>query len=267
MTETSEVTFTAKDVMALRQKTDLPMMECKKALEANAGDADKAYAWLVEKLKGKMAKRTERATGEGRIGLLVQGDQGVMIEIRTETDFTARNESFQQMTLDATAEAMKQPAGDITASDAMTKRIDDLRISTGENVNFARGVKFEGGTVGGYLHHDAKRGVLVQCEGSVDDATLKGVCQHIVAMDPKGISEADVPAEQIEAIRAEAITEAKETGKPEEIAQKIAEGKVRKFLEDNTLLNQKYVLDETRTVQDVLGSATIQRFVRYTLGE
>ena len=260
------MSFTAKDVMALRQKTDMPMMECKKALTEAGGDMEKAYELMRERLKGKMAKRTERTTGEGRIGIKVDGNAGVIIEVLTETDFTARNDNFVDMVNDVTNAAMTQAAGDITADDAMNKRIEDLRLSTGENVNFARGVKLEGGTIGSYLHHDGKRGVLVQLDGDADEAIIKGVCQHIVALDPKGISEDDVPAEKIEEIRAEAIQEAQDSGKPEEIAQKMAEGKVRKFLQESTLRNQKYVLDEQKTVREALGGAAVTRFIRYTLG-
>lgn len=263
----TEVSFTAKDVMALRQKTDLGMMDCKKALAENNGDLAAAEEWLRAQRKGKMDSRTERTTGEGRIGVKIDGSKAVMVEVRTETDFTARNDAFVEMVDDVTTEAWAQPAGDVTASDAMTKRIDDLRITTGENVNFARGVKLEGGTYGAYVHHDGKRAALIEVSGGADEDTLKGLCQHIVFHDPLGISEDDVPADKLESIRREAIDEAKASGKNDEIAQKIAEGKVRKHLEENTLLHQKYVLDESKTVKEVLPSGvTITRFVRYTLG-
>lgn len=258
--------FTPKDVMTLRQKTGLGMMDCKAALAENNGDMQAAEEWLRAKRKGKMDTRTERTTGEGRIGVAISGDQAVIVEVRTETDFTAKNDGFVAMVEDVTKAAIKQPAGDVSPDDAMTKRIDDLRITTGENVNFARGEKLQGGTFGAYLHHDGKRAALIQVEGSLDEETLKGICQHIVFHDPLGIDESDVPAEKLQQIKADAIDEAKQTGKPEEIATKIAEGKVRKYLEDNTLLHQKYVLDESKTIKELLGGAKIKRFIRYTLG-
>ena len=159
------MTFTAKDVMTLRQKTGLGMMDCKAALAENNGDPTAAEEWLRAKRKGKMEQRTERATGEGRIGIAIQGSNAVIVEVRTETDFTARNEDFVKMVEDVTASAMNQPAGDVSADDTIVKRIDDLRIVTGENVNFARGEKLEGGAYGKYLHHDGKRGVLIQVDG------------------------------------------------------------------------------------------------------
>jgi elongation factor Ts len=265
--ESTKVSFTAKDVMTLRQKTGLGMMDCKKALKETGGDMAAAEEWLRAQRKGKMETRTERTTGEGLIGAAVDGSSAVIVEVRTETDFTARNEGFVSMVEDVTAEAMKQPAGDVTLTDAMTKRIDDLRITTGENVNFARGVRLEGGTFGMYVHHNGKRAAIVQIDGDADEELLKGLCQHIVFHDPAGISEEDVPAAELTTIREEALAEAKASGKNDEIAAKIADGKVRKHLEERTLLYQKYVLDESQQVKNVLpGGVTIRRFVRYTLG-
>jgi elongation factor Ts len=265
--EISEVSFTAKDVMALRQKTGLGMMDCKKALAANNGDPKAAEEWLREKLKGKMETRTERTTGEGRVGIATDGNKIAIVEIATETDFTARNEAFVDMVEEVTKMALSQPAGDVKSTEEMTKRIDDLRISTGENVNFVRGERLDGDSFGSYVHFDGKRAALVQADGAADADLLKGICQHIVFHDPAGISEDDVSAERIEQIRNDAIAEAKETGKNEEIAQKMAEGKVRKFLQENTLLHQKYVLDESKMIKEVLpDGVTIRKFIRYTLG-
>ncbi len=264
----TEVSFTAKDVMTLRQKTGLGMMDCKKALAETNGDLSAAEEWLRAKRKGKMDQRTERTTGEGRIGVAIDGENAVIVEIRTETDFTARNDQFVQMVEDVTREGLNLPVGAVSEpNEVMTKRIDDLRITTGENVNFARGERLQGGTFGSYVHHDGKRGALVQIEGQADEATLKGLCQHIVFHAPVAISENDVDSSQLDQIRSDALQEAKDSGKPDEIAQKIAEGKVRKYLEENTLLHQKFVLDETKTVGETLpDGATIKHFVRYTLG-
>lgn len=266
--ESTEVSFSPKDVMNLRQKTGLGMMDCKKALTEANGDPVKAEEILRAQRKGKMDTRTERATGEGRIGIAMGGSKAAIVEVRTETDFTAKTAEFVAMVDDVVAEAAKLPVGDIDGPNAaMTKRIDDLRITTGENVNLARGVVLEGGSFGAYVHHDGKRAALIQIEGSADAETLKGICQHIVFHDPLGISEADVPADKLAQIQHDAVEEAKQSGKPEQIAQKIAEGKVRKYLEDNTLLHQKYVLDESKTIKELLPKGvTIKRFVRYTLG-
>jgi elongation factor Ts len=243
--ESTQVSFTAKDVMQLRQKTGLGMMDCKKALTESNGDIDAAEAWLRERLKGKMDTRTERTTGEGRIGIAVDGDQAVIVEVQTETDFTARNEAFVKMVDEVVAMAMKLPTGAVEATDEIAKRIDEIRITTGENANFARGER----------------------DKAADGDVLKGICQHIVFHDPLAVDESEVSQEQIAKIRADAIQEAKDGGKNEEIAQKMSEGKVRKYLQENTLINQKFVLDESKTVKEMLPEGVkITRFVRYTLG-
>jgi elongation factor Ts len=269
--ETTDVSFTAKDVMTLRQKTGLGMMDCKKALTECSGDMAAAEAWLRQQLKGKMDARTERPAAEGRIGIAVEGNKAVIVEVRTETDFTARNDDFISVVEDVTRTAMQQPAGAVQVDDAITKRIDDARITTKENVNFARGEKIEGGNFGSYLHHDGKRAALIQIDGTAEEDLLRGLCQHIVAHvpPPLGVTDEDVPAEAMDQVRRIAEQEAADTGKPPEIAQKIAEGKVRKYLQQNTLLNQMYVKDPTGTtpVKKMLPQGvTVKRFVRYTVG-
>ncbi len=268
---TTEAGFTAKDVMTLRAKTGLGMMDCKKALAENNGDLTAAEEWLRQKLKGKMEGRTERATAQGRIGIRVAGPSAAIVEIQTETDFTARNEEFVAMVDAVAAQAFTKPAGAVQPDDEITKRIDDLRIKTGENVNFARGEKLEGGAFGKYLHHDGKLAAIVQIDGNADDDLLTGICQHIVAHvpTPVGVDENDVDAGLIEKIRAGARQEATDSGKPAEIVDKIAEGKVRKYLQVNTLMNQMYVKDPAgkTAVKDVLPDGVkITRFLRYTVG-
>ncbi|MAI67415.1 MAG: translation elongation factor Ts [Phycisphaerae bacterium] len=262
------MSFTAKDVMGLRQKTGLGMMDCKKALTETSGDPVAAEEWLREKKKGKMDTRTERTTGEGKICIASKECCAVIVEVRTETDFTARNENFVEAVENIAELALETGAdGEITANDAITKLVDDLRITTGENANYSRGFKYSGGKFGDYIHHDGKRACLLQFEGDMEAATVKGICQHIVFHDPMGISADDVPADKIEQIRADAIKEAKDAGKNEEIAEKMSEGKVRKHLQEHTLLAQKYVLDESTTIQALLGEGTtITAFTRYTLG-
>jgi elongation factor Ts len=269
--ETTQVSFTAKDVMALRQKTGLGMMDCKKALTETNGDVAAAEELLRQKLKGKMADRTERVTAEGLIAVEIKGSKAAIVELRAESDFTARNEEFKSMVGDVVKMALSHPAGPIEPDKAITERIDDVKIKTGENMNFARGEKLEGGSFGSYVHFDGKRAALIQYEGNLDDATATGVCQHIVAHVPTpiGIDADDIPAEATDKIRQEALAEAKEQNKPPEIAEKIAEGKVRKYLQEKTLLNQVYVkcTEGKSPVKKILGDGVkLKRFVRYTVG-
>jgi elongation factor Ts len=269
---TTNLPFTPKDVMTLREKTGLGMMDCKAALTEAGGDMAKAEELLRAKLKGKMDTRTERVTAEGRVGIAIGGSDAAIVEIRTETDFTARNPEFVALVDEVVKLALKQPAGEVKADATITKRIDDIRIKTGENVNFSRGEKFSGGTYGTYLHHDGKRGAVVQVEGgTVDQNILNGIATHVVGFHPTplGIGIADVPKETVDRIRAEAITEAKESGKPDQIAQKMAEGRVAKYLKENTLLDQPYVKDPSgkQTVKELLPKGvTVKKFVRYVVG-
>ncbi len=269
---TANMSFTPKDVMALREKTGLGMMDCKAALAEANGDMAKAEEILRAKLKGKMDTRTERTTAEGRVNIAISGSDAAIIEVQCETDFTARNADFQKMVGDVTQLALKAGPGAVTATDAIKKRVDDVRITTGENMSFKRGEHLKGGQFGSYLHHDGKRGALVQVEGgTVDQTVLNGIATHVVGYHPTpiGIGAADVPKATQDQIRADAIAEAKESGKPEQIAQKMADGRVAKYLKENTLLDQPYVKDPSgkQTVKELLPKGvTIKRFVRYTVG-
>jgi elongation factor Ts len=273
--EASTVSFTPKDVMKLREKTGLGMMDCKEALTVNHGDMKAAEEWLRAKMKGKMDTRTERATGQGRVAVLVDGADAAIVEVQCETDFTARNDAFTKMVSDVAKLAINAAPGAVAPSDAIKKRVDDVRITTGENMSYARGVHLKGAagtTFGSYVHHDNKRGALVQVEGQAPSPeVLSGVCMHIVAHvpTPVGVDQNDVPAETLKAIHAAAMAEAKEGGKPDQIAQKIADGKVRKYLEENTLLDQKYVRDPSgkQSVREAIGSnAKVVKFVRFVVG-
>jgi elongation factor Ts len=269
---TANMSFTPKDVMALREKTGLGMMDCKAALAEAGGDPKKAEELLRAKMKGKMDTRTERQTGEGRVVVVVQGSDAAIVEVKCETDFTARNDDFNKMVQDVAKLVLNGPVGAATATDAIKKRVDDVRITTGENMSFSRGEHLRGGSFGQYIHHDGKRGALVQVEGgAVDQAVLNGIATHVVGYHPSpiGISGADVPAATLEEVRRTAIAEAKETGKPDQIAQKMAEGRVGKYLKENTLLDQPYVKDPTgkQAVKDLLPKgASIKKFVRYVVG-
>lgn len=271
MTSMSTPDINPKDVMELRRRTGLGMMDCKKALAENGGDMKKAEAWLREKLKDKMDARADRAAGEGCIAVAIEGDRAAIVELRSETDFTSRNAEFRAMAEAVAHEALQQ-SGDVTATPSMTAKVDEVRIKTGENVGFARGVALRGGSFAKYIHHDGKLGVLMQFEGPIKPEDAAGICLHIAGAvpTPAAVDEHGLPAAMVEAKRSEAIAEAKATGKPEQVAQKIAEGKLRKFFEENTLLGQPYLKDpEGKTVvrQLVPAGAKILRFVRLRVGE
>lgn len=263
------VNVSAKDAMTLRQRTGLGIMDCKAALAETNGDMKAAEDLLRERMKGKMDTRTDRAAGEGCIAIAMVGDGAAIVELRAETDFTARNDGFRAMAADVAKSVAGGPAGAVTPSAEVTKRIDDVRITTGENISFARGETMRGGSFAQYIHHDGKLGVLLQFEGAVPAELGTGICQHIAAHvpTPQAIDESGMSKDVVDAHRADAVKEAQASGKPAEIAAKIAEGKMRRFFEDNTLLGQKYVKDDKKSVRELLPAGVrILRFARYAVG-
>ncbi len=262
-------TINAKDVMALRNKTGLAMMECKKALVEAEGDAERAEDLLRKKLKGKMDSRSDRVAGEGRVDIVIDGDKAAIVEIRAETDFTAKNDKFIEATTKVVTAALSGNAGTFEPSDNDKAIIDDLRITTGENISFARGEVLSGGSFGSYVHFDGKTAALVQTQGDADAETLKKVCMHIVAAHPApvGISSDDIPASVVERERKFRIEQAVESGKPKEIAEKMVEGGMRKFFSEIALIEQAFVMDPSKKIKDILGDTKVTSFRRWKVGE
>ncbi|MEO1007806.1 MAG: translation elongation factor Ts [Planctomycetota bacterium] len=269
MTQTQ---VSAKEVMKLRQRTGLSMMECKKALVEAEGDHQRAEDLLRKKLKGKMDTRTERSAGEGRIAVAVEGDKAAIIEVRAETDFTAKNEKFVAMTDRVAAAVLAHDAGEVGQPDDAAKAIDELRISTGENISYGRGkvLQADGARYASYVHHDGKTGALLQVQGDASEDVLRDVCMHIVAAvpTPAGVHADDVPADMVEKERKFRLEQAMESGKPQEIAEKMVEGGMRKFFESVALIEQPFVKDPAIKIKDLVGSGTtILHFERWVVGE
>ncbi len=263
------VNITASDVKVLRDRTGLGMGDCKQALVEANGDVVLAEKNVREKLKGKMAARADRAAGEGCMAIAQFNGKGVIVELRSETDFTARNDAFRAMAKAVAQLALNEGAGDVTATKGIIDIVDEIKITTGENVSFARGVVLVGGSFSFYLHHDAKLAVMMQYEGELDEQVGKEICQHIAAYvpTPMAVDQAGVCPKLIAEKRAEAVAEAEASGKPANIAEKMAEGKMRKFFEEVTLLGQPFVHDEKKQVRELLPKGTtITAFVRMRLG-
>lgn len=265
--------ISAKDVMTLRKKSGLGMMECKQALTETNGDMTAAEEQLRQKGLSKMDGRTDRESTEGRIAVALSDDQSraAIIEVNTETDFTAGNEQFQALADQLAAMALEQSPGDIDKSDAMQAAIDEVRLTTKENIQYKRGAVRggDGHKVGTYVHHNGKIGALVQVNGNADTQLLRDLCMHVVSINPvpKGISDEDIPAELVAKEREVFKAQAIESGKPEEIAEKMVTGRMRKFYEENALLKQAFVKDDKKQIKDLLPDGiTITSFVRFALG-
>ena len=263
--------ISAKDVMGLRQRTGLGMMDCKKALTETSGNVDAAIELLRKKLKGKMEERSDRDTTEGIVAVAKSPGAIAMIELTCETDFVARNEAFSEAATKIAQMTLEGADGPVEATDEMKQLVEDLKITIQENISLRQGVRLSGSTLGSYVHHNHKIGVVIKADGGIPETLLTGVCQHICAAvpTPLAVDESSLPPEELDRQRTAAIDEAKASGKPEQIAEKIATGKLRKWVDENTLMGQIYLreLDAKKPVRDYLSKGmAIKSFFRYRLG-
>ncbi len=272
--------ITAAMVKELREKTDAPMMECKKALTEAGGDLEKAEELLRVKLGSKASKAASRVTAEGIVATYLSADAklGVIAEINCETDFVAKNDDFLAFSKNvAQLIADKNPA-DVAALSALPLAegtVDSVRAALigkiGENLSIRRFVRIDAqGKLSQYIHGGAKVGVLVDLVGS-DEALGKDLAMHIAAGKPKALDASGVDAALIETERRVAIEKARESGKPEAMIEKIAEGTVQKYLKEVTLLGQVFVKaeDGKQTIEALLKSkaASVASFTLYVVGE
>ncbi|MCE9641274.1 MAG: translation elongation factor Ts [Betaproteobacteria bacterium] len=270
--------ITAGMVRELRDKTDAPMMECKKALTEAGGDLVKAEDILRVKLGNKASKASSRVAAEGIVAVHVSADGklGSIVEVNCETDFVAKNEDFLGFAKKA-AElvAAKNPA-DVAALSALPldgSSVEAVRTALvgkiGENVSLRRFARVAAaGRLATYIHGGAKVGVLIDIAGG-DDALAKDIAMHIAAIKPMALSKEGIPADLIKRERDIAAAKAAESGKPANIVEKMVEGSVQKILKDKTLLGQPFVKDDKQTVEQVLKSkgAQVHAFYLYVVGE
>ena len=270
--------ITAAMVKELRQKTDAPMMECKKALAEADGDPAKAEEILRVKLGNKASKAASRVTAEGIVAVYLTADAktGAIIEVNSETDFVAKNPEFQQMAQDAARLVAEQNPADVAALGALKlgdKTLEEVRTGLvgkiGENMTFRRFQRFEAkGTLHKYIHGGAKIAALVDMVGG-DDELAHDIAMPVAASKPKALDKTGVDQDLIETERRVAIEKAREAGKPEAMLERIAEGSVQKFLKSVTLLDQPFVKDDKVTVGQLLKSkgASVAAFGLYVVGE
>ena len=270
--------ITAAMVKALREKTDAPMMECKKALTEAQGDDAKAEEILRVKLGNKATKAASRITAEGIVAVYISDDAktGAILELNSETDFVAKNPEFQQMAKDAARLVAEKAPADVAALlelDLNGKSLEQVRKDLvgkiGENMSFRRFVRMQAkGKLHNYVHGGSKIGVLVDVIGG-DDDVAHDVAMHIAASKPKALDKDGIDPALIESERRVALEKAREAGKPEAILERIAEGSVQKFLKEVTLLNQPFVKDDKVSVGQLLKSkgAEIGGFTLYVVGE
>ncbi len=268
-------------IKELRERTGAGMLDCKKALEENGADIEKAIDWLREKGIAKAAKKSGRVAAEGLVFAVVSEDHksGAVLEFNSETDFVAKNDEFKSFGEKLVKIALKE--GFETVEELAAYELDGKKVEThlteliakiGENMNIRRVkvVKSEG-FVTTYTHLGGKIGVLLSLNGgdanpeNVEKA--KGVAMHVAAMDPKYLNSAEVTADDLEREKEIARHQLEAEGKPANIIEKILEGKMRKFYEENCLLNQKYVRDDSVTIEQFIAPLTVVSFDRFKVGE
>lgn len=284
---------TAATVKELRERTGAGMMDCKKALAENGGDMEASVDWLRAKGLAAAAKKAGRTAAEGLVGVAVEGTRGAAVEVNSETDFVARNDQFQDFVRNVARLALEtggdlealtaaQYPGGGTVEEALTNNIATI----GENQSLRRAAVLEvgQGAVVSYVHNAAapglgKIGVLVALESGADGETLqalgKQLAMHVAAANPLALNGDELDPELVERERAIAIEKAKESGKPQNIVEKMVEGGIAKFRKESALLSQLFVMDNKTSVSDVVASAgkdagadiKVAGFVRFQLGE
>ncbi len=288
-------TITASMVKELREKTGVGMMDCKKALAETDGDMDAAVDWLRKKGLSKAAKKADRVAAEGLVGVMSSGTSGAVVEVNSETDFVARNDQFQDMVREI-AKVAADVGGDFgklleakvgEKGLPVKEHVTEMVATIGENMSVRRsaGLSVEKGVVAEYVHNKVvdglgKIGVLVALESEGDAGKLaefgKQVAMHVAAANPLALTPEELDQEAIEKERAIYLEQAKASGKPQEIIEKMVEGRLRKeFFQQVVLPQQTFVLDGKASVANAVKAAEktigapvkITGFVRFALGD
>ena len=272
--------ISAKLVKELREKTGAGMMDCKKALTETDGDIDKAVDYLRENGIAKAAKKADRIAVEGLVHVETKGNDAVILEINSETDFVARNEGFQELVKEIANQALETKASSVEelnesklpSGDTVDGRMKEAIATIGEKLSirrFAIRSKSDNDAFGAYLHMGGRIGVLSVVEGTTDEEAAKDVAMHIAAINPKYVSSDQVSEEELshekEVLKQQALNE----GKPEKIVEKMVEGRMRKYLQEICAVDQDFVKDPDQTVESYLKSkgGKLVDFVRYEVGE
>ncbi|MBY0564837.1 MAG: translation elongation factor Ts [Hyphomonadaceae bacterium] len=289
--------ITAALVKDLREKTGVGMMDCKKALEETKGDLEAAVDWLRAKGLSKAAKKADRAAAEGIVAIALGVDHGAVIELNSETDFVARNADFQKAAGDFAKIAMAADGHDALLNAAhqgqkVSDAVTQLIATIGENITLRRSAKLavQEGAIAAYVHskvdgadHLGRIAVLVALESKGDKAAIesfgKKVAMHIASANPLALNESEIPPERVEREKTVLLEQLKEDpkaqGKPQQVLDKMIEGRMRKFFEESVLLKQAFVLNPDQSVEAAVAEAakaagasiTIKGFVRFAVGE
>jgi len=278
--EEYEMAISAKLVKELREKTGAGMMDCKKALTETDGDIDQAIDYLREKGIAKADKKSDRIAAEGLVHVEEKGNEAAIVEINSETDFVARNEGFQELVKEVAIQVLDTKAETVEAllettlpnGKTVDQRIKEAISTIGEKLSVRRfevRTKTDNDAFGSYLHMGGRIGVLTVVEGSTDSEAAKDVAMHIAAINPKYVSSEQVSEDEISHEREVLKQQALNEGKPENIVEKMVEGRLRKYLQEICAVDQNFVKDPDQTVEAFLKSkgGKLVDFVRFEVGE
>jgi elongation factor Ts len=271
----------AKMVKELREKTGAGMMDCKKALTEADGDMGKAGELLREKGIAKAAKKADRVAAEGLTHIKADGNIAVIVEVNSETDFVAKNESFKTLIEKLARHLIDNKPADVEETLSQTlegtgqtarEYINETTAKIGEKISFRRFEIVEkeaGDSFGAYLHMGGRIGVLTLLEGEGKENIAKDVAMHVAAVNPRYISQDAIPEEEIEREKELLTQQALNEGKPEKIVEKMVQGRLNKFFEEICLLDQAFIKDTDQKVGKFVKSegASVKGFVRYEVGE
>ncbi|QFP80332.1 translation elongation factor Ts [Latilactobacillus graminis] len=268
----------AAQVMELRKKTGVGIMDAKKALVESNGDVAQAIDALREKGMAKAAKKSDRIAAEGLAGIAIDGNTAAIVEVNSETDFVASNDQFKALLKDIAETIAKNKPADMAAAEALPmgdgtigSAVINLTAVIGEKISFRRFAlvaKNDGDHFGSYLHNGGQIASLVTLEGT-DEEVAHDVAMHVSAVNPQYVSREEVPAETLAHEREVLTEETKNEGKPENIIPKIVEGRVNKFLSEISLNDQAFIKDSDQTVAQYVASknGSVKGFVRFAVGE
>ncbi len=274
-------TISAASVNELRKRTDLPLMECKRALTEANGDLDKAVEILRSQFAKAISKRADNETAEGRVHVVISGETGVMVELQCESAPSAKNELFAKLAEDVAQAVLKENPADVAALvalPAVKNRIEETVGLIREKMIVARFTRLSGGVFGSYVHHDFMGGALIQCSGAASATSsevLRDICAHVVAMKPPYYTPSEIPAEIVEKEKAFILgqiqADPKNASKPANILEKMLDGKLKTWMAETVLTEQsmanaaKY---PNTTISQALQKAglTLTKVVRYKVG-
>jgi len=259
--------ITASQVKELREKTGVGLMDCKKALSESNGNLDEAIKYLRNKGLSAASKKADRTTNEGRIFISTTPQSGSILELNCETDFVAKNTDFAALGNSLSSAILTNKIGDNQIENINQTEISNYILKLGENISIKQFKTLtSNGSISSYIHSNGKIGVLVAFSDVIDPDLGRDIAMHIAAADPQYISSSDVPDTEIENEKAIILNQSQNSGKPQNVIDKIVEGRLNKFFKEICLVDQAFIKDDKESIKNILPkNTTVSSFIRFSL--